>query len=72
MQKLEYHILPNTHAGANTEKLRGAPVYRSKSIDVERFRGIPELAVSFLMLADRAFLCTQLAEIKWLLVILDL
>ena len=68
----KYRILPNTHTGANTEKSRGALVFKSKSIDVERLRGIPELAVMFLMRADRAFLCTQLTEIKWLLVILDL
>ena len=34
-------------------------VFRSKSMSL---RGIPELAVSFLMRADRAFLCTQLTK----------
>ena len=34
--------------------------------------GIPELAVSFLMRANQAVMRTQLTEIIWLLVILDL
>ena len=34
----KYRILPNTRP-------RGALVFKSKSIDVERLRGIPELAV---------------------------
>ena len=72
---MAYHILPNTRAGTNTEKSREACVFRSQSIDVEWLRGIPELAVAFLMRAYRAFIHfmrTQLTEMKWLLVILDL
>ena len=69
-----YCILLNTHAGVNTEKSRGARAFRSKSINVERIQGIPELAVWFLMREDQAFMHvmrTQLTEIKWLLVILE-
>ena len=72
---LIYQIVPTTRASAHTEKSREACVFRSKSIDVERLQGIPQLAVLFLMRADRAFMHvmhTQLTEIKWPLVILDL
>ena len=62
-------IISNTvfhriHAPARTPKNPEGCVYsgiiKSKSINVGRLRGIPELTVSFLMRADRAFMHTQL------------
>ena len=44
----------------------------SKSEQCRADSGIPELAVSFLMRANQVVMRTQLTEIKWLLVILDL
>ena len=44
---IPYRILPNTRAGTNTEKSREARVFRSKSIDVEWLRGIPNLQLRF-------------------------
>ena len=72
---LEYGILPNTHAGANTKNPDGrmySGLNISKSERCQVALGIPELAVSFSLKANQAFMCTQLTEIKWLLVILDL
>ena len=44
---------------------------KSKSKDVGQLRGFPKVLVSFLMRENRAFTCTQLAGIKWLLMIWD-
>ena len=67
-----YRILPNTRAGANTKNSTGALVFiiRSKSNDVGWLRGL--LAVSFSMAGKSRVMHTQITEIKWLLVILDL
>ena len=44
----------------------------SKSERCRAASGIPELAVSFSMRANQAVMRTQLTEIKWILVVLDL
>ena len=63
-----YTVFYRIHAPARTPKNPDGCVYsgiiRSKSINVGRLRGIPELTVSFLMRADRAFMHTQLTEIQ--------
>ena len=47
-------------------------IIRSKSNDVGWLWGFPSLQFSFQWRENRAFMHTQLTEIKWLLVILDL
>ena len=64
------------HAPARTPKSPEGRLYSgviiSKSEQCRADSGIPELAVSFSMRANQAVMRTQLTEIKWLLVILDL
>ena len=61
------------HAQARTPKNTEGCVYsgiiRSKSNDVGRLRGFPNLQFRFLWRENRVFMRTQLTEIKWLLVI---
>ena len=59
-------------AAKNPEGLVYSGLIISKSERCRAASGIPKLAVSFLMRANQAFMGTQLNEIKWLLVILDL
>ena len=64
------------HAPALTPKIPQELLYsgiiRSKSNNVGRLRGFPNLQFRFQWREYRAFMHTQLTEIKWLLVILDL
>ena len=65
------------HAPVRTPKnpegrLYSGLIIRSKSERSRAASGIPELAVSFLIRANQAVMCTQITEIKWLLVVLDL
>ena len=64
------------HAPARTPKIPEGRLYsgiiRLKSNDVRRLRGFPNLQFRFQWRENRAFMHTQLTEIKWLLVILDL
>ena len=67
-----YRIHVPTRTPKNPQGCVYSGVIISKSECCWAASWIPELAVSFLMRADRVLLCTQLTEIKWLLVILGL
>ena len=64
------------HAPARTPKNPEGRLYSviniSKSERCRVASGIPELAVSFSVRANQAVMHTQLTEVKWQLVVLDL
>ena len=76
LKQFVYTVFCQIHALARTPKNPEGRFYsgliRSKSERCWAASGIPELAVSFLMRANQAVMRTQLTEIKWALVILDL
>ena len=59
------------HAPVRTPKNPEGRLY-SGLIRCRAAAGIPELAVSILMRANQVVMRTQLTEIKWLLVVLDM
>ena len=71
-----YTVFCRIHAPARTPKNPEGRLYSgliiSKSERCRAASGIPELEVLFLMRANQAVMRTQITEIKWLLVVLDL
>ena len=72
MNTVFFRIRSPVQTPKNPEGRVYSGIIRSKSNDVGRLRGFPKVSVLFLMRVNHAVMCTQLTEIKWLLVILDL
>ena len=72
MSAILYTVFYQIHALARTQKNPEGRLYSGLNQPMSSGFGDCKLEVSFLMRADRAFMCTELTEIIWLLVILDL